>query len=134
MKLTVAKDYSNGACDQTCTCELTLKEIYETFDVSFASDNSVTKKMIKQGEGYQNAGQEGTTCTLKLTKVTDGAGDSERTLLKEEQDRTYIRISTALQISSASLTLWLSGVLPFSRLAAAAREPCCRRIVWGGVM
>merc|ERR1719456_580857 len=104
MKLTVGKDYLAGAAADTCTCELTLKEMYETSDVSFSKDGSVSKKTIRQGEGYEKASQEGISCTMKFTAVTDGG---ERALMKDEQEITFNvgdgEVSDALECIAASM-------------------------------
>lgn len=52
--------------------KLTLKEIYETKDVSFMKDQTVMKKQIKQGEGY-DLPKDGAKCTLCVEAATDGS-------------------------------------------------------------
>eukprot|EP00927_Polykrikos_kofoidii_P000232 TRINITY_DN10098_c0_g1_i1.p1 TRINITY_DN10098_c0_g1~~TRINITY_DN10098_c0_g1_i1.p1 ORF type:complete len:639 (-),score=157.35 TRINITY_DN10098_c0_g1_i1:137-1960(-) len=70
--LACTKEYSFGDKHPNgVTVTLTLFEIYETTDVSFAKDNSVMKKQVKQGEGYDKP-KEGAKIKLLVEAVTDG--------------------------------------------------------------
>jgi len=51
---------------------LTLQEIYETKDVSFAKDSSVMKKQVKQGEGYDMP-KDCSKVQLSVESATDGS-------------------------------------------------------------
>jgi len=51
---------------------LTLKEMYETKDVSFSKDMSVMKKQVKEGEGYDMP-KDGSKVNLSVEAATDGA-------------------------------------------------------------
>merc|ERR1711904_407307 len=48
-ELKCSKDYADA---DGAKVTLSLKEIFETKDVSFAKDKSVMKKQVKEGEGY----------------------------------------------------------------------------------
>jgi len=50
---------------------LTLKEIFDTKDVSATKDGSMMKKQIKEGEGYDNP-KDAAKVTLSVESATDG--------------------------------------------------------------
>eukprot|EP00929_Paragymnodinium_shiwhaense_P119795 TRINITY_DN91692_c0_g1_i1.p1 TRINITY_DN91692_c0_g1~~TRINITY_DN91692_c0_g1_i1.p1 ORF type:complete len:578 (-),score=236.71 TRINITY_DN91692_c0_g1_i1:147-1880(-) len=62
------KDREGGA-----TVSLTLKEIYETRDVSFEKDNSISKKTVVQGESYEMP-KDTVKVKLSVEAATDGPG------------------------------------------------------------
>jgi len=67
--LKCSKDYSDVEGGVTVT--LTLKEIFDTKDVSATKDGSMMKKQIKEGEGYDNP-KDAAKVTLSVESATDG--------------------------------------------------------------
>ena len=49
----VKDDVYKGSAHGTVTVDLHLQENYAITDVSFAKDNSIVKKTIREGEGYE---------------------------------------------------------------------------------
>jgi len=71
-QLRCSKDYAYGdERPDGAIINLTLEEIYETKDVSFAKDGSVMKKAILLGEGYDTPKDTGKV-TLSVESATDG--------------------------------------------------------------
>jgi len=70
--LKISGDYADGV-DGGATATLTLKEMFESKDVSYAKDKSLMKKQVKEGEGYSSP-KDGAKCTLSVESATDGSG------------------------------------------------------------
>jgi len=51
---------------------LTLKQVYDTADVSFAKDKTIMKKQVVEGEGYDKP-SDGSRVKLSVTAATDGS-------------------------------------------------------------
>jgi FK506-binding protein 4/5 len=71
--LKCTKEYALG--DKTpdgATVSLTLKQVYDTSDVSFAKDKTVMKKQVGEGEGYDKP-KDGSSVKLAVTAATDGS-------------------------------------------------------------
>merc|ERR1719221_1025344 len=70
--LTCTQDYAYGAEKPGgAKIDLTLQQLYETKDVSFAKDKSIMKKTIHEGDGWETA-EDATKVTLNVTAATDG--------------------------------------------------------------
>jgi len=71
--LTCTKDYAYGE-DQPdgVVVELTVHELFEVSDVSFAKDKSLMKKQVKEGEGYDKP-KDGSSVKLEVTAATNGS-------------------------------------------------------------
>jgi len=67
--LQCSKEYSG--IEGGAKVSLTLKEIYETADVSFTKTKTVMKKCVKEGEGYDKP-KDGASVTLSVESATDG--------------------------------------------------------------
>jgi FK506-binding protein 4/5 len=71
--LACSKDYAYGdKSPDGATLTLSLKEIYETTDVSLAKDRSVMKKQVKEGDGYDKP-KDGASVKLSVEAATDGS-------------------------------------------------------------
>jgi len=68
-QLTCTKDY---APDDGTIIDLTLDQVYETKDVSFAKDKSFMNKTVVEGEGWEKP-KEATKVKLSVEAATDGA-------------------------------------------------------------
>jgi len=71
-ELKCTKDYAYG--DQHpdgATLTISLTELYETKDVSFAKDTTVMKKMVKEGEGWETP-KDAAKVKLSVESATDG--------------------------------------------------------------
>jgi len=71
--LKCTKEYALG--DKTpdgATVSLTLKQVYDTADVSFAKDKTIMKKQVVEGEGYDKP-SDGSRVKLSVTAATDGS-------------------------------------------------------------
>mmetsp|Transcript_46290 Transcript_46290/g.91681 ORF Transcript_46290/g.91681 Transcript_46290/m.91681 type:complete len:569 (+) Transcript_46290:1-1707(+) len=67
-----SKEYAYGdKHPDGATVTLSLREIYETSDVSFSKDGSVQKKLVKAGEGYDSP-KDGAKVKLSVISATDG--------------------------------------------------------------
>jgi FKBP-type peptidyl-prolyl cis-trans isomerase len=72
-KLTCTKDYAYGDDKPDgAVITLSLDQIYETRDCSFAKDKSLMKKQVGEGEGYDMP-KDASTVKLKVDAATDGA-------------------------------------------------------------
>lgn len=72
-KLTCTKDYAYGDDKPDgAIINLSLDQIYETRDCSFAKDKSLMKKQVGEGEGYDMP-KDASTVKLKVDAATDGA-------------------------------------------------------------
>jgi FK506-binding protein 4/5 len=70
--LKCTKEYALGdSTPDGATLSLTLKELFETKDVSFGKDKSVMKKQIKEGEGYDMP-KDSAKVKLSVEAATDG--------------------------------------------------------------
>jgi len=68
------KEYGCGEkTPDGCTVTLSLLEIFETKDVSFAKDAGMMKKQVLEGEGYETP-KDGTKVKLQIDAVTDQHG------------------------------------------------------------
>merc|ERR1712135_246794 len=71
-QLTCSEGYAYGnEKPDGAIIDLTLEEIYETKDVSFAKDKTMTKKAIKEGEGYDTP-KDTAKVKLSVESATDG--------------------------------------------------------------
>jgi len=72
-ELTCTEEYAYGAEKPGgANVTLTLEQIYETKDISFGKDNTLMKKTIVEGEGWDTA-KDAARATLKVEAATDGA-------------------------------------------------------------
>lgn len=72
-KLTCTKDYAYGEDKPDgAIINISLDEIYETRDCSFAKDKSLMKKQVGEGEGYDMP-KDASTVKLKVDAATDGS-------------------------------------------------------------
>jgi len=72
-KLTCTKEYAYGDDKPDgAIINLSLDQIYETRDCSFAKDKSLMKKQVGEGEGYDMP-KDASTVKLKVDAATDGA-------------------------------------------------------------
>lgn len=73
VQLTCTKEYALGEeTPDGATISLTLKQVYETKDVSFAKDKSLMKKQIAEGDGYDTP-KDCAKVKLKVDTATDGS-------------------------------------------------------------
>jgi len=73
-QLTCSKDYAYGEqYPDGVVLNVTLHQIYETRDVSFAKDKSLMKKQIVEGEGYETP-KDTFKVSLKVDAAIDGSG------------------------------------------------------------
>jgi len=68
--LQCSKEYSG--VEGGAKVSLTLREIYESSDVSFLKDKTMMKKGVKEGEGYDKP-KDGASITLSVESATDGS-------------------------------------------------------------
>lgn len=72
-ELVCTKEYAYGdAHPDGAIVKVTLEELYETRDVFWRKDGTVTKKQVREGEGYDNP-KDNTPVTLKVVAATDGS-------------------------------------------------------------
>jgi len=71
-KLTCTKEYAGDDKADGTIISLSLDQIYETRDCSFAKDKSLMKKQVGEGEGYDMP-KDASTVKLKVVGATDGA-------------------------------------------------------------
>jgi len=69
--LTCSKEYADSL-EGGATVSLTVKEMFETKDVSFEKNGTLMKKQVMEGEGYDTP-NESATVKLSVTVATDGA-------------------------------------------------------------
>jgi len=71
VSLRCTKQYAREGYSEGVVVELTLSEIYELKDVSVRKDGSVTKKQVREGQGYETP-REGAKVSLKVEAATNG--------------------------------------------------------------
>jgi len=72
-QLTCSEEYAYGSEKPGgATVTLTLEQMYETKDISFGKDQTLMKKAVVEGEGWDTA-KDTAKVTLKVEAATDGA-------------------------------------------------------------
>jgi len=72
VQLTCTKDYAYGdERPDGVLIDMTLEQLYETKDVSFAKDKSLMKKTVQEGDGWETP-KDAKKVTLNVSAATDG--------------------------------------------------------------
>eukprot|EP00927_Polykrikos_kofoidii_P067310 TRINITY_DN6280_c0_g2_i2.p1 TRINITY_DN6280_c0_g2~~TRINITY_DN6280_c0_g2_i2.p1 ORF type:complete len:585 (-),score=145.54 TRINITY_DN6280_c0_g2_i2:154-1908(-) len=121
--LKCSKDYVSDERLQTgALLTITLEEMYEIADVSFAKDKSVMKKQIQEGSGYDKP-KDGAKVKLFVGSATDGSvpipGFTSKTL---EFTAGNGEVCDALECAVSEMKKEEKAVLTISKVALAAEE------------
>jgi FKBP-type peptidyl-prolyl cis-trans isomerase len=121
--LKCSKDYvSDERLQMGALVTITLEEMYEIADVSFAKDKSVMKKQIKEGSGYDKP-KDGAKVKLLVESATDGSvpisGFTSKTL---EFTAGNGEVCDALECAVSEMKKEEKAVLTISKVACAAEE------------
>jgi len=122
-QLTCTEEYAYGSAKPGgATVTLTLEQMYETKDISYGKDNTLIKKTIAEGEGWDTA-KDTAKVTLKVEAATDGAsalpGFSSQVL---EFNVGNGEVCDALEFLAADMKKGEKAILTCARPSSCAEE------------